>query len=82
MQLSPGDVVRSIAGRDRKHLYVVVALAPNRALLADGRSRTLARPKAKNPLHLHLAKQKAISNITDDEIRQILRSITAESQVN
>lgn len=77
-QLTPGDVVRSIAGRDTDHLYVVVAVTPERALVADGHRRRAEKPKPKNPIHLYLVRHNAALGITDDGIRQILRSITAE----
>ena len=78
MQFTPGNVVCSTAGRDRKYLYVVVAVTPERVMVADGRRRGIDNPKPKNPMHLQLIKPNASSNITDDDIRQILRSITAE----
>jgi ribosomal protein L14E/L6E/L27E len=77
-QFAPGNVVSSIAGRDRKHLYVVVAVTPERVMVADGRRRGLNNPKPKNPIHLQLIQPNASYSSTDDDIRQILRSITAE----
>lgn len=50
--LEAGRVVRSIAGHDKDSFYVIVEAAGNRAAIADGRARKLARPKVKNPLHL------------------------------
>jgi hypothetical protein len=48
-----GQIVTSRTGRDAGRRYVVVAAdGPMTALLADGRSRTVARPKRKNVKHL------------------------------
>jgi ribosomal protein L14E/L6E/L27E len=51
--LKPGDIVRSLRGKDEDQLYVVLALPDERsALVADGDKRRFDRPKRKNVLHL------------------------------
>ncbi len=45
-----GRVVFSAAGHDSGRFYAVVHWEHGRAYIADGKSRKLARPKAKNPL--------------------------------
>ena len=52
MQLQPGQVVCSLAGRDAQGLFVVVACGEGWAALADGRRRPLERPKRKNIRHI------------------------------
>ena len=51
-----GDVVRSISGRDRKRVFIVVAYDKDNkkspVVIADGTLRTLADGKHKNPMHL------------------------------
>lgn len=47
-----GTVVRSIAGRDKDRLQVVLACEAGRVLVADGKLRKLSNPKHKNPCHL------------------------------
>lgn len=47
-----GQVARSRAGRDKGLYLAVVADAGDRVLVADGKKRRLAAPKAKNPAHL------------------------------
>ena len=47
-----GTVVQSLSGKDRGTLLVVVGGDEHRILVADGRHRMLAHPKAKNPRHL------------------------------
>ncbi len=58
--LRPGQLVRSRAGRDRgKHYLVIKIINPREVLLADGRSRPLARPKKKNVIHLQRYSRRA-----------------------
>lgn len=53
VKLEPGDIVRSLRGRDEGELFVVISLADDRfALVADGDNRRFDRPKRKNVLHL------------------------------
>ena len=78
MHYSPGNLVQSLAGRDQGHLYVVVAVTPERELVANGFRRGVKNPKPKNPMHLQLVKENAAASITDNDIRQLLHSFTAE----
>lgn len=58
--LRPGQLVRSRAGRDRgKHYLVIKIMNSREVLLADGRSRPLARPKKKNVIHLQRYSRRA-----------------------
>ncbi|WP_276358270.1 KOW domain-containing RNA-binding protein [Cohnella caldifontis] len=51
--LKPGDIVRSLRGKDEDQLFVVLSLPDERsALVADGDKRRFDRPKRKNVLHL------------------------------
>lgn len=82
MKFRLGQIVRSTAGRDRNCIYVVVDMLPGRVIVADGRRRKISNPKPKNPLHLCPVTQQsataATAQITDDDIRQILRKFQAE----
>lgn len=74
MRFSTGDVVRSTAGRDKGHLYVVVGTTVNRIMVANGRKRTVSAPKVKN--HNHLQRVGGMDTvITDEEIRQFLQKV-------
>lgn len=79
MQFSPGNIVRSTAGRDKNHLYVVVALTPNRVMVADGNRRRISAPKPKNIIHLQLVRQQAGCVSTDDEVRHILQNTDSQA---
>ncbi len=51
--LQQGQVVYSAAGHDKDSFYVVVQVEGDGFLrIADGRRRSLANPKRKNPKHL------------------------------
>lgn len=52
MDIRPGTVVKSKAGRDKGTFLVVVKVEENQALVCDGGERPLERPKKKNLLHL------------------------------
>lgn len=56
MELVPGQIVFSRAGRDVTHPYAVVGVQADRVLLADGGKRPLASPKPKNIRHLNPTK--------------------------
>ena len=50
-----GYVVRSLCGRDRKRVFLIVGADPEgtgRVLVADGKLHTLEKPKKKNLAHL------------------------------
>lgn len=52
-ELQKGDVVRSLAGHDKGGLFVVLdAIDGEHVLIADGKTRTLEKPKKKKRKHL------------------------------
>ena len=57
MELSVSDLVMSTAGRDRGELFYVIGTEGVYALIANGRDRTLERPKRKKRKHLHRVEQ-------------------------
>jgi ribosomal protein L14E/L6E/L27E len=83
-RISLGQLVRSHAGRDRDHVYLVVGLkTPTMVLMADGRDRKVANPKKKNIRHISVLKSidkgvaaKIASNlaVTDEEVRQAIHA--------
>ena len=53
MEMDLGQAVKSLAGRDRGKTYLIIGFnADGRALLADGRVRTIDKPKKRNIKHL------------------------------
>ncbi len=82
--LAVGHLVRSKAGRDKGHYYLVLGPADDdRSLLVvDGRKRGIRFPKKKNMLHLQMTNKvsqafiqkiaTAKSSLRDEEIRSYL----------
>lgn len=83
-RISLGQLVKSHAGRDSGHVYLVVGLkTPTMALVADGRDRKVAKPKKKNIRHISVLKSidkgvaaKIASGlaVTDEEVRQAIHA--------
>ncbi len=85
-----GDLVSPTAGRDSGRIYMVVGIDEdiNRVKVADGRDRTLRRPKRKNPNHLKvLAKRvcgRTVSRLqcrraSDSDIREAIERYVGTS---
>ena len=55
--MEKGNFVRSAAGRDEGDLFFVLAVQEDFLLLADGKRRKAARPKAKKLRHVRLLHQ-------------------------
>lgn len=52
MEFVRGLVVRSKAGRDKGGFFTLLSIAGQRAIICDGKRRSLATPKCKNLKHL------------------------------
>lgn len=88
MQLLPGRLVKSIAGRDRGQSYLVCSVMQDGFVhVVDGRKRPLARPKRKNPRHLKLrpaaaeelaTKWEQGETVEDAEVRAALATLTTK----
>lgn len=52
MELLRGMVVRSLAGHDTGSYFVALSVEDGFAIVADGKLRTLEKPKRKNIKHL------------------------------
>ena len=64
--LSVGQLVRSIAGRDKGQLYLVLQVERNLLLLVDGRKRNMGNPKQKNRRHVQ-----AVGKVAADFANQL-----------
>jgi ribosomal protein L14E/L6E/L27E len=86
MELEPGQLVKSLAGRDKDKHYLVVGFLGNRVLLADGRSRPLQKMKKKNSKHLQpyrcavpeIKKRIRQGKLTDTLIRDTLNMLLSQ----
>ena len=62
-----GRVVWSRAGRDKKRPFLIVGIADDgKVLIADGKLRTLAKPKKKNLKHLVITDAMTDVSLFDD----------------
>ena len=68
-------MAKSLAGHDKDHVYAVVNEDERDVYLADGKSRTLDRPKRKNRRHVQL-----ITPLTE-EYAQLLDSVDSDSDL-
>ncbi|HAP32216.1 MAG TPA: hypothetical protein DCQ14_04080 [Firmicutes bacterium] len=88
MDLEVGQLVKSLSGRDTGKIYLVTGFKDNWALLADGRTRTLKKPKLKNRKHLqpyrlvmHEIKERFRQGTLDDTaIRNSIRAVLMENE--
>ncbi len=62
-----GQLVCSVAGRDRGKLYLVHDIDKNTLYLVDGRNRKVGNPKKKNIKHLQVINY--VANTVSDKIR-------------
>jgi large subunit ribosomal protein L14e len=82
-QFRPGQLVRSLVGRDKgEHYLVIQVLGPRQVLLANGRSRTLNRLKKKNIAHLQRYSRRAeieellhAHKLTDSHVIRFLKEL-------
>ena len=65
----------SLAGHDKNSVYAVVAEEGSMVLLADGRTRTLEKPKKKNQKHI-----RRIGNLPND-VREKLQRVSQNSDL-
>ena len=85
------DVVVSTAGRDAGELFYVIDADPLYLMLANGKDRTLDKPKRKKRKHVHkvlrsetrvAAKLASGNKVLNSELRRDLAFIAREMQAN
>ncbi len=76
-----GQIVISKAGHDKGNLYICLDFDGKYVILADGKLKTLASPKKKNPRHIQaagfvdeeLVRAKAEGRLNDEMIKRSLK---------
>ena len=89
VELQPGQLVRSLAGRDKgKHYLVLREIDHKYVLLVDGSGRPLDRPKKKNKAHLQPYERRAnlgelleIKNLSDSQVIEFLKNLVPETGI-
>ena len=83
MEIKPGILVRSKAGRDKDHVYAVVDLDEKYVYVADGVEKTLRHMKRKNSRHLQPILKMGTAGGTDDSsICEAIRQYAARVGCN
>lgn len=81
MEIVEGSIVRSIAGRDKGDLFIVLAREGDFVYLANGELRKVDRPKKKKLKHLQMtnsmsefihSKLHTQGKVTNSEVRKAL----------
>ena len=85
------DVVVSTAGRDQGDWFYVIGVEPDYLMLADGKGRTLEKPKRKKRKHVQkvlrsetrvAAKIRSGDKVLNGELRRDLAFLAREMQAN
>lgn len=78
MQLQVGMVVCATAGKEKDNFYIVTQLDGRAVYLADGKHRTLSKPKRKNVKHIRPTTEIwELKEITDRALRRKLQERNA-----
>lgn len=76
-----GMLVRSKAGHDEGKVYVIIGVEGEYVYLADGKLKTIDRPKKKRKKHAQIILNKYdITNADDVKIKQILKEWNKEEE--
>ncbi len=80
-----GMLAISKAGHDRTEIYVIVREEDEYVYLADGRNRTVDRPKKKNKKHVQVIKKARLEETAygfeDLEIKRTIKMYQEEANV-
>ena len=79
MQLRPGMLVKSKAGRDKDHVYVIILAEDEYVYVADGDLRPLRHMKRKNARHLQPILKMCLEQEPDDTaVRNLIKRFTRQ----
>ena len=90
-EINVSDVVVSTAGRDQGKLFYVIGTDPVYLLLANGKDRTLEKPKLKKRKHIQKVlrsetrvaeKLRAGDKVLNSELRKDLAYLSREQECN
>ncbi len=80
-----GNLAKSIAGHDKDQFYVIVREESEYVYLADGKERTLERPKRKNkkhiqPIYYDTEKKEPVPEMKrNEEIKRAIKLFSAKA---
>lgn len=89
LPLKPGQVVKSLAGRDKGTFYFVIEVAGDYAKVIDGDKRPVSKPKRKNRKHIqalnHVSADAAEAlkqdKLTDALVKNLLEQWQQENEL-
>ena len=72
-----GFFAESRAGHDKGEVFIIIGNTAEYADIADGKSRTISKPKRKNLKHLMIRKEKLAENTTfsNEEIKYAIKGL-------
>jgi ribosomal protein L14E/L6E/L27E len=70
-------IAQSLAGRDKGEYFFVIAKDEKTVLLADGKHRTLERPKRKNLRHVKILPEDGAAQLSEQPTNAELRRTMA-----
>ena len=85
-----GALAKSLAGRDKEEIFVIIEEAGEYIFLADGKCRLLEKPKRKNKKHIQIIHDREEQRrrsliqeekLTDVQIRKSIQCYKRESQI-
>lgn len=77
-----GMLARSKAGHDAGKVYVILGAEGAYVYLADGRIRTVEKPKKKKIKHIQpINREYDVSSMSDAQIRRILKEYNKEEEI-
>ena len=81
MNITKGSVVIAKAGRDKGRAFAVIEMKGEReALIADGKSRPIERPKRKNVIHLQATSTVIDCDTTNRQLRNLLKEFNFKQE--
>lgn len=73
MEMQPGMTVQAKAGRDKDRFFMILKVEDGYAYIADGKTRTVEKPKKKKLIHLAATKLiKDIEGVTNRQLKEYL----------
>ncbi len=79
-----GMLATSMAGHDKDSVYVIIREDGEYIYVADGKSRTVERPKRKNRKHVQLIKKKRMpkpdNDFDDLQIKRVIKEYLRERE--
>lgn len=75
LEHKPGCLARSLAGHDKDRYFIILKEDGEYVDLADGRLKTVARPKRKKKKHIQLVKEPLVTGfpVADETIRSVIK---------